>query len=79
MAGVVAQLDEGGEALAHHRAVCLQRGVAMGDGDRFPTLDLQEGLVLADKEAALVDMRQRRRGREGDEGRGARSWVPQPA
>ena len=55
-AGLVAYLDQGGKALPHHGAVCSQGPLAMGDRNALAVLDLHDGVVVRDEEAALGDV-----------------------
>ena len=55
-AGVVAQAHQGGQPLAGHRAVGLEQRAAVGDRDGLAALDLADGAVVADEEAALGDV-----------------------
>ena len=43
----------------------FEQRAAIGDRDGLPASDLADGAVVADEEAALGDVRLRRRGREG--------------
>ena len=55
-AGLIAYPNQRGQALAHHRAVGLQGLLAVGDGQGFAVLHLQERFVFAYEETALGDM-----------------------
>jgi hypothetical protein len=54
--GLVAYLDQGSQAPAHHGAVRGQGPVAVGDGNAMAVLDLPDGLVVCDEETAFGDM-----------------------
>ena len=55
-AGAVTQAQQGGKALAGHRAVGLQRRAAIDDRHGLTAFDLMDGPVLADEETSLGDV-----------------------
>ena len=61
---MVAQADQGGQALAGHGAVGLQGRAAIDDGHGLPAYGLANSAVIGDEEAAFGDVAFRRRRRK---------------